>query len=79
VGQFADAQKTSIINGFPFIGLCGSNCEVEGSTVLDTLHSLLRVMLCHQISPQVMARKPLMLLLRVSMFVSKYGRTLVLH
>jgi hypothetical protein len=42
VGQFLDAQKTNIINGLTFIGLCGSNCEDDGATVLDNLHSLLR-------------------------------------
>jgi hypothetical protein len=40
-GQFVDAQKTNIINGLTFIGLCGSNCEDDGATVLDNLHSLL--------------------------------------
>jgi hypothetical protein len=36
------------------------------------------LMLLHEILPQVMARKPLILLLRVSMFLSKY-RTYVLQ
>jgi hypothetical protein len=42
VGLFVDAQKTNIINGLTFIGLCGSNCDDDGATVLDNLHSLLR-------------------------------------
>jgi hypothetical protein len=42
VGQFVDAQKTNIINGLTFICLCGNNCEDDGATVLDNLHSLLR-------------------------------------
>jgi hypothetical protein len=32
-----DAWKTSIINGLAFKGLCGTNCEDDGATVLDNL------------------------------------------
>jgi hypothetical protein len=42
VGQFVDALKTSIINGLAFRGLRGTNCEDDGTTLLDDLHSLLR-------------------------------------
>lgn len=42
VGQFVDALKTSIINGLAFRGLRGTNCEEDGVSLLDNLHSLLR-------------------------------------
>jgi hypothetical protein len=42
VWQFVDALKTSIINGLAFRGLCGTNCEDDGVTVLYNLQSLLR-------------------------------------
>jgi hypothetical protein len=42
VGQFVDALKTSIINGLALRGLCGTNCEDDGATVLDNLESVLR-------------------------------------
>jgi hypothetical protein len=42
VGQFVDALKTSIINGLAFRGLQGTNCEDDGTTLLDDLRSFLR-------------------------------------
>jgi hypothetical protein len=42
VGQYVHALKTSIINGLAFRGLCGSNCEDDGATLLGNLESLLR-------------------------------------
>jgi hypothetical protein len=42
VGHSADALKTSIINGLAFRGLCGTNCEDDGATVLDNVQLLLR-------------------------------------
>jgi hypothetical protein len=42
VGQFVGALKTSIINGLAFRGLCGTNCEDDGATLLDNLQSLLK-------------------------------------
>jgi hypothetical protein len=42
VGQFIDVQKTSIINGLAYRGLCVTNCENDGVTLLDNLQSLLR-------------------------------------
>jgi hypothetical protein len=42
VGQFTDAQKTRIINGLAYRGLCVTNCEDDGATFLDNLQSLLR-------------------------------------
>jgi hypothetical protein len=42
VRQFTDAQKTRIINGLAHRGLCGTNCEDDGATLLDNLQSLLR-------------------------------------
>jgi hypothetical protein len=43
VGQFLDALKTSIINGLAFSGLRGTNCEDDGTPLLDDLHLLLKV------------------------------------
>jgi hypothetical protein len=40
-GQFIDAQKTSIINGLAFRGLCVPNCEDDGATLLYNLQLLL--------------------------------------
>jgi hypothetical protein len=42
VGQFVNALKASIINGLTFRGLCGTNCEDDGATLVDNLQSLLR-------------------------------------
>jgi hypothetical protein len=42
VGQFIDAQKTTISNGLAFRGLWGTNCEDDGTSLLDNLQSLLR-------------------------------------
>jgi hypothetical protein len=42
VGQFVDALKTSFIKGLALRGLCGTNCEDNGATVLDNLQSVLR-------------------------------------
>ncbi|XP_033609559.1 uncharacterized protein LOC111870082 isoform X2 [Cryptotermes secundus] len=42
VGQSVDALKTSIINGLAFRVLGGTNCEDDGATLLDNLHSFLR-------------------------------------
>jgi hypothetical protein len=68
VGQFVDALKTSIINVLAFRGLCGNNCKDDDATFLDSVNcSSGHLMLLHEILPQVMARKPLMLFLRVSM------------
>jgi hypothetical protein len=39
VGLFADALKTSIVNGLAFRGFCGTNCEDDGATLLDNLQS----------------------------------------
>jgi hypothetical protein len=41
-GQFIDALKSSIISGLAFRGLCVTNCEDDGATLLDNLQSLLR-------------------------------------
>jgi hypothetical protein len=41
VGQFVGAQKTSIVSGLAFRGLCGMNCEDDGATLLDNLQLLL--------------------------------------
>jgi hypothetical protein len=41
MGQFIDAQKTSIINGLAYRGLCRTNSEEDGATLLDNQQSLL--------------------------------------
>jgi hypothetical protein len=41
VGQFVDALKTSIINGLAFRGLNNTNCERDGTKLLDNVHSFL--------------------------------------
>jgi hypothetical protein len=51
VGHFVDALKTSIINGPAFRGLCETNCEDDGATLLDNLQSLFR-------APDVASRNP---------------------
>jgi hypothetical protein len=42
VGQFLDAQKTSISNGFAYKGLCVTNYKDDGVTLLGNLQSLFR-------------------------------------
>jgi hypothetical protein len=42
MGQFVDALKTGIINGFAFGDLGENNCEDVDATVLDYLQSLLK-------------------------------------
>jgi hypothetical protein len=42
MGWFVDALKTSIINGLAFRGLCETNCENNGATLMDNILSLLR-------------------------------------
>jgi len=42
VGQFVDALKTVIINGLAYRSLCGPNCEDDGASLLDKLHSFLK-------------------------------------
>jgi hypothetical protein len=42
VAQFIYTLKISNINGHAFRGLCGSNCNEDGDTLLDDLHNLLR-------------------------------------
>jgi hypothetical protein len=42
VKQFVDALKTSIVNGLAFRGLCETNFENDGATLLENLQSLLR-------------------------------------
>ena len=41
-GQFVDALKPVIINGLAFRGLLHPNCENDGATILDNLHSFLK-------------------------------------
>jgi hypothetical protein len=43
VGQFVGALKTSIINVIALSGLHGTNCEDNGTPLLDDRHSLLKV------------------------------------
>jgi hypothetical protein len=42
VGQFVGALKTIIINGLAYRGLRDSNCEDDGASLLDNLHSFLK-------------------------------------
>ena len=42
VGQFVDALKTVIISGLACRGLLNLNCEDDGATLLDNLHSCLK-------------------------------------
>jgi hypothetical protein len=42
VGQFVDALKTVIINGLAYRSLYGTNCEDDGASLLDKLHSFLK-------------------------------------
>ena len=42
VGQFVDAMKTVIINGLAYRSLYGTNCEDDGASLLDKLHSFLK-------------------------------------
>jgi hypothetical protein len=44
MGQFVDALKTNITNGCTNRGLCVTNCEDEGATLLDNLQLLLRAL-----------------------------------
>ena len=63
--EFVAAPKTSIISGFAFRGLCETNCEDYVAALLDS--PLWAPDAVHQIPPQVMAKKPLKLFLRLSM------------
>ena len=42
VGQFVDALRTVIINGLAYRSLYGTNCEDDGASLLDKLHSFLK-------------------------------------
>ena len=42
VGQFVDSLKTVIISGLACRGLLDPNCEDDGATLLDNLHSCLK-------------------------------------
>lgn len=42
VGQFVDALKTVITNGLTYRGLLDPNCEDDGATLRDNLHSFLK-------------------------------------
>jgi hypothetical protein len=42
VGQFVDALKSSIINRLASSALHGTNCEDDGTSLLNNLHFLLR-------------------------------------
>jgi hypothetical protein len=42
VGQFVDVLKTFNINGLAYRGLLDPNCEDDGATLLDNLHSFLK-------------------------------------
>jgi hypothetical protein len=44
MGQCVDALKTNIINGRTNRGLCVTNCEDDGATLLDNLQLLLRAL-----------------------------------
>jgi hypothetical protein len=41
-GRFVDALKTVIINGLAYRSLHGTNCEDDGASLLDKLHSFLK-------------------------------------
>ena len=54
VGQFVDALKTVIINGLAYTGLLDPNCEDDGATLLDNLHSFSsHPVFLHPVSQQV--------------------------
>jgi len=42
VGQFVVVLKTVIINGLVYRNLYGTNCEDDGASLLDNLHSFLK-------------------------------------
>jgi hypothetical protein len=42
VGHFVDALKTLIINGLAYSSLFGTNCEDDGASLPDKLHSFLK-------------------------------------
>ena len=42
VGQFVDSLKTVIINGLAYRSLYGTDCEDDGASHLDKLHSFLK-------------------------------------
>jgi len=43
VGQFVDALKTDIIKGLAYRSLYGTNYEDDGASLLDKLHSFLKL------------------------------------
>jgi hypothetical protein len=59
---------TNIVNGLAFRDLCVSNCEDDNATLLDNLQSLLR-------APSSSHGKRSVMLLRVSVLLSRYRRT----
>lgn len=50
-GQFVDALKTVIINGLAYRSLYGTNCEDDGASLLDKLHSFLKPSSASSTSP----------------------------
>jgi hypothetical protein len=79
VGQFVDALKTSIISVLAFRGLGETTVMMMVLLFWITYNPCSgNLMLLHETLPRVMARKPLMLFLRVSMLLSTYRRMQVL-
>jgi hypothetical protein len=80
VGQCVGALKTSIIKGLTFIEVF-VELTVRMMVLLYwiTYNRSGHLILLPEILPQVMARKPLMMVLRVSMLLNRYRRTSVLR
>jgi hypothetical protein len=76
VGQFVDVLKSSIINCVTFRGPVELIVKMMVLLFWITYsHCSGKLILLRQIPPQVVARKHVMMALRVSMLLNKYRRT----
>jgi len=75
VGLFVDALKTLIFNGLAYRSLYGTDCEDDGASLLDKLHSFLKPSCASSTSPstQVIAVRPLTVLQTLFIMEKKHN------
>jgi len=67
VGKFVGALETSVINSLAFTGLFNTNCIVDDTKLLYNL-------MLHKIHPQVVVRRPFMMVLKALVLQTKCSR-----